>query len=171
LALPTQAHRGPTNEVDPCNILVGHERVHFTAYTPTFGNNKDYCQIIPNLGKTNLVFDYQGKSLRDMTVEFEVTKEPEATRIFYQAPQKIKSGTFNGLVDFSQFGAGNYLVHVAIVHNGKSIDNHIPISVGQEKEPGNNLPMTSLLMIAILGVLFYIIKHVASKDTARASDA
>ena len=37
-ALPSAvyAHRGASDEVDACNILVGHERVHFTAYTPTF---------------------------------------------------------------------------------------------------------------------------------------
>ena len=107
IAMPSAvyAHRGVrvSNEVDACNILVGHERVHFTAYTPTF-TTKEYCQSIPHIGTTNLVFDYEGKSLRNLTVEFEVTKEPEGTRIFYQEPTKIKSGTVNGVVDFSKFG-------------------------------------------------------------------
>jgi hypothetical protein len=33
-------------------------------------------------------------------VEFEVTKEPEGTRVFYQAPEKIKKGTVDAKVDF-----------------------------------------------------------------------
>ncbi len=170
LSTAVEAHRGAVNEVDPCNILVGDERVHFTAYTPSFNNTKEYCQSIPNVGKTNLVFDYEGKSLRNLTVEFEVTKEPEGTRIFYQEPKKIKSGTVNGLVDFSQFGAGNYLAHVAIVHGDKSSDSHIPFSVGLEKETSNNLPIKSLIMAAILALLFYVMKRAAKKDSTKPSD-
>ena len=171
IAMPSAvyAHRGVSNEVDACNILVGHERVHFTAYTPTF-TTKEYCQSIPHIGTTNLVFDYEGKSLRNLTVEFEVTKEPEGTRIFYQEPTKIKSGTVNGVVDFSKFGAGNYLAHVAIVHKDKSIDSHIPFSVGLEKEFSDNLPIKSLFIVALIAVAIYVIKRAANKQSARSAD-
>jgi hypothetical protein len=163
------AHRGASDEIDACNILVGHERVHFTAYTPTF-NNKEYCQSIPRLGATNLVFDYGGKSLRNLTVEFEVTKEPEGTRVFYLEPTKIKSGTVNGTVDFSKFGAGNYLVHVAIVHKDKSIDNHIPLSVGLESEASGNFPLRLLFIAVFIAAAVYFMKRAADKPAARSSD-
>lgn len=163
------AHRGASNEVDACNILVGHERVHFTAYTPKF-SNKEYCQSIPHLGATNLVFDYEGKNLRNLTVEFEVTKEPEGTRIFYQEPTKIKSGTVNGVVDFSKFSAGNYLAHVAIVHKDKSMDSHIPFSVGLEDESSDNLPIKSLFIVLLIAAVVYLIKRAANKQTPRPSD-
>jgi len=171
IALPSAvyAHRGASNEVDACNILVGHERVHFTAYTPKF-SNKEYCQSIPHLGATNLVFDYDGKGLRNLTVEFEVTKEPEGTRIFYQEPTKIKSGTVNGVVDFSKFGAGNYLAHVAIVHKDKRIDSHIPFSVGLEEESSDNLPMKALFIVVLIAAVFYLMKRAANKPVARPSD-
>ena len=163
------AHRGASNEVDACNILVGHERVHFTAYTPTF-TTKEYCQSIPRLGMTNLVFDYDGKGLRNLTVEFEVTKEPEGTRVFYQEPTKIKSGTVNGVVDFSKFGAGNYLAHVAIVHKDKSLDSHIPFSVGLEGESSDNLPIKSLFLVMLIAAVVYLMKRAANKKSARPSD-
>lgn len=169
LSSTAYAHRGATDEVDTCNILVGHERVHFTAYTPTF-NYKEYCQSIPHVGTTNLVFDYEGKTLRNLTVEFEVTKEPEGIRVFYLEPTKIKSGTVNSTVDFSKFGAGNYLVHVAIVHKDKSIDNHIPLSIGLEPEPSDNLPLKALFILSLIVAIFYLMKHAARKDT-RSSDA
>lgn len=173
VALPSDvyAHRGASNEVDACNILVGHERVHFTAYTPLISNDKEYCQSIPKLGSTNLVFDYEGKSLRNLTVEFEVTKEPEGTRVFYQEPTKIKSGTVNGVVDFSKFGAGNYLAHVAIVHKDKSIDSHIPFSVGLEEESSDNLPIKALFIVTLIAVVVYLMKRAATgKQSARPSD-
>jgi hypothetical protein len=172
VALPSAvyAHRGASNEIDACNILVGHERVHFTAYTPALSNDKEYCQSIPHLGSTNLVFDYEGKSLRNLTVEFEVTKEPEGTRVFYQEPTKIKSGTVNGVVDFSKFGAGNYLAHVAIVHKDKSIDSHIPLSIGLEEESSDNLPIKSLFVVALIAAVVYLMKRAAGKQSARPSD-
>ena len=172
VALPSAvyAHRGASNEVDACNILVGYERVHFTAYTPTISNDKEYCQSIPKLGMTNLVFDYEGKNLRNLTVEFEVTKEPEGTRVFYLEPTKIKSGTVNGVVDFSKFGAGNYLAHVAIVHNDKSIDSHIPLSIGLEPEATDNLPLKALFILVFIAGVIYLMRHAANKPIARPSD-
>jgi hypothetical protein len=163
------AHRGASNEVDACNILVGYERVNFTAYTPTFGN-KDYCQSIPHLGMTNLAFNYEGKSLRNLTVEFEVTKEPEGPRVFYQEPTKIETGTVNGVVDFSKFGAGNYLAHVAIVHKDKNLDSHIPFSVGLEEESSGNFLIISLFIILLIAAVVFFIKGAFSKESAGPSD-
>jgi hypothetical protein len=109
------AHRGSGDGTDPCRIQVGFEWIHFAAYTPKFTGNKSYCKAIPNLGMTNLVFDYEGKKLRQVSIEFEVTKEPEGTRVFYRPPDKSKSGTVDGAVDFSQLGPGKYQAQVTNV--------------------------------------------------------
>ncbi len=149
------AHRGAVEEIDPCRIRVGFEKIHFTAYTPTITAGQEYCNVIPNLGPTNLVFDYEGKKLRDVSVEFEVTKEPEGTRVFYQEPKKIKTGTVNGQVDFSQFGAGDYLAHVAIVHEGKKLDTHLPLSVGVGGDSDSGF--IDLLIWAVSGLAFILL--------------
>jgi hypothetical protein len=39
------------------------------------------------------VIDYEGKKLRHTTVEFEVTKEPAGTRVYYHSPEQITKGT------------------------------------------------------------------------------
>lgn len=131
---PSYSHRGAPDEVDVCRIKVGTEVIHFTAYTPTFTQTQGYCRSIPNVGLTNLIFDYEGKKLRDLSIEFEVTKEPEGTRIFHQEPQKIKTGTVKADIDFSKYGAGDYLAHVTIVHDGEKQDTHLPFVVGAEEE-------------------------------------
>lgn len=130
---PGYSHRGAPNEVDICRIRVGTERIHFSAYTPEFTQSESFCRFIPNVGMTNLVFDYEGKKLRDVSIEFEVTKEPEGTRIFYQEPQKIKTGTVRADIDFAKYGAGDYLAHVTIVHDGEKLDTHLPFVVGAEE--------------------------------------
>ncbi len=156
------AHRGAINEVDDCRIKVGFEWIHFTAYTPTLTGSKEYCNTIPQLGPTNLVFDYEGKKLRDVTVEFEITKEPEGTRIFYQEPKKIKTGTVNGEVDFTQFGSGEYLAHVTIVHQGEKLDSHLPFTVGIEPGPeisSYSFLITTLVFIVIIFILIWVAKR------------
>ena len=54
----TYDHRGAPEEVDACKTRLGFERVHLTAYTPTLSGNKEYCNIIPGVGPTKLVFNY-----------------------------------------------------------------------------------------------------------------
>ncbi len=152
------AHRGPANEVDNCRIRVGTEKIHFTAYTPTFTQSTGFCQFIPNIGPTNLVFDYEGHKLRNVTVEFEITKEPDGTRIFYQEPKKIKTGTVNAMVDFSQYGAGDYLAHVTIIHEGEKLDTHLPFAIGVEEESSSGLLKILLPALFIAIMLFFMMR-------------
>lgn len=134
LGLPSvvHAHRGSSDEADPCRVKIGDEWLHFSAYTPKFSGSKSFCRSIPKVGMTNLVFDYEGDKLRAVSMEFEVTKEPEGTRVYYRAPDMTKTGTVDGTVDFSQFGPGNYRAHVTLVDQGEKVDTHIPFSVGIE---------------------------------------
>jgi len=132
-AANSYAHRGPADEVDNCRIRVGSEKIHVSLYTPEAGESNGFCQYVPHVGKTIIVFDYEGHKLRNTTVEFEITKEPEGVRIFHQEPEKIKTGTLNTTVDFSQYGAGEYLIHITLVSDGEKQDNHLPIFIGQEE--------------------------------------
>ncbi len=157
------AHRGPANEVDNCRIRVGSEKIHFTAYTPEYTQNTGFCQYIPYVGKTNLVFDYEGHKLRKDTVEFEITKEPEGTRVFHQEPKKIKSGSLNAVVDFSQYGAGDYLAHITIMHNGEKLDTHLPFKVGFEEEK-SNAPLLKILIPALFIVIMLFFMFRKSKE-------
>jgi len=67
------------------------------------------------------------------------------------------------LVDFSQYGAGNYLAHIAIVDKDKRLDTHIPFSVGLESVPGKSY-MLQIVMIGSLLLLAYILLKLANKE-------
>lgn len=163
LVVPSMAnaHRGARNDIDICRISVGDQVVHFTAYTPTLTPGAEYCRIIPNVGLTDLVFDYEGNKLRNTTVEFEITKEPAGERVFYREPEKIKKGSVDAKVDFSQFGASEYLAHISILHNGEKLDSHLPFTVGLESEAGG-LPTFIIILLALIGVIV-VIMFVLSK--------
>ncbi|MGH8476087.1 MAG: hypothetical protein ACRERV_18500 [Methylococcales bacterium] len=124
------AHGGVAIEIDTCRIPVSGHWVHFTAYTPMTTADTEFCGEIPDVGMTSIVFDYESKALRKMTVEFEITKEPEGTRIFHQDPTTLKTGTFLIPVDFTGHGAGNYLAHVTLINEGTKVDAHSAFKVG-----------------------------------------
>jgi len=155
LILPSSvhAHRGAKGEVDTCRISVGKEVIHFSAYTPALSAGRSFCHIIPEIGLTDLVIDYEGKKLRHTTVEFEVTKEPEGSRVYYHSPEKIKKGSIDAKVDFRKHGAGNYLLHVTVVNEGETIDSHLPFSVGIEPEE-SMIPNKVLIPFIIIAIIF-----------------
>ncbi|MGZ8159257.1 MAG: hypothetical protein ACXWT1_18770 [Methylobacter sp.] len=164
---PSYSHRGALDEIDVCRIRVGTEKIHFTAYTPTFTQSEGFCRFIPNVGLTNLIFDYEGKKLRDVSIEFEVTKEPEGTRIFYLEPQKTKTGSVKADIDFSKYGAGDYLAHVTIVHDGEKLDTHLPFVVGAEEEKTHwkrYLYMLIAVVVLVIGGIAILSRKLADKE-------
>lgn len=149
------AHGGASVEADKCRINVGPHLVHFTAYQPQLTGTTEYCNTIPELGNTVIVFDYEGKALRNMTVEFEVTKEPEGTRIFHKEPGTAPTGTINTAINFTE--PGNYLAHVTLVNEGQKVDAHVPFAVGSAK--GAVSSTTIFVILAVLlaaGYIFYL---------------
>jgi len=172
-AAPANAHRGAKGQGDACRISVGTEVVHFSAYTPTFTKGESYCEAIPDLGLTHIVIDYEGKKLRDSTVEFEITKEPEGTRVFYQKPEKIKTGSMDAKVDFTDFGAGEYLTHVTIVDQGEKLDSHLPFTVGiaivEDNIPYKLIILIIFVIISLIGVNIVVNKKEKAKQ-ANATD-
>lgn len=151
------AHRGAKGEVDTCRISVGKEVIHFSAYTPSLTGGKSFCHIIPEIGITDIVIDYEGKKLRNTTVEFEITKEPEGSRVYYNKPEKFKKGTVDAKVDFTQYGAGDYLLHVTVVNAGETIDSHLPFSVGVEAAESiipNKILIPFIIIVIIFAVMF-----------------
>ncbi|MCI0667765.1 MAG: hypothetical protein L0Y38_01080 [Methylococcaceae bacterium] len=156
LAAPSVwAHGGASVKIDSCRIpVIANHWVHFTAYTPTLTADTEYCESIPEIGPTNLVFDYENKRLRNLSVQFEITKEPEGDQIYYQPPEVQKTGTVNAAIDFSQFGEGDYLAHVSLINEGKKIDAHLPFSVGG----GGGTSVAALTggLFAILGLVAVI---------------
>jgi hypothetical protein len=137
-----------------CRVQVGSHLVTFTAYQPQLSGSTPYCDDIPELGNTAIVFDYEGKALRNMTVEFEITKEPGGERFFYQPPEPHPTGTFTRNVNFTE--PGDYTAHVTLIHEGQTYDSHVPFSVAE----AHGLPISTIIIIAVvlfsIGYFFYL---------------
>jgi hypothetical protein len=128
------AHGGAAGtDTDQCKFELepGHW-IHYTAYQPTAFPAEEFCGKLPSLNtKTQLVFDYQDVRYRNMMVEFEVTKEPEGVRVFYQEAKKHKSGTVVLDLPEGVKDAGKHLIHITLIPDqGNKLDAHMSFSAG-----------------------------------------
>ena len=153
------AHGGAAGtDTDQCTFeLEPTHWLHYTAYQPNAFPAEDFCANLPRANElTLLVFDYQDMKYRDMTVEFEVTKEPEGTRVFFLPGAKHKKGTVelklpNGVPD-----AGKYLIHITLVPDaGERLDAHMSFTAGGGQAVSkNNMLLYAFFALAGLYVLY-----------------
>ncbi|MGR8930668.1 MAG: hypothetical protein ACU836_08495 [Gammaproteobacteria bacterium] len=153
------AHGGAAGtDTDQCKFELEKDHwIHYTAYQPKAYPAEEFCGNIPDTDSLiQLVFDYQDLRYRDRAVEFEVTKEPEGTRIFYEEPKKHKSGTVilklpNGVPE-----PGKYLIHITLLQdNGERLDAHMGFKAGggQPTSKGT-MGLYALVLFAGLYILY-----------------
>jgi len=153
------AHGGAAGtDTDQCKFeLEPTHWIHYTAYQPQAYPGEEFCGNLPKLNTlTQLVFDYQDVRYRNMSVEFEVTREPEGTRVFHQKAKKHKSGTVvismpTGLPEKSK-----YLIHITLVpDNGERLDAHMGFTAGAGQATSKgSMGLYALLAFAGLYVLY-----------------
>jgi hypothetical protein len=153
------AHGGAAGtDTDQCKFELEPDHwIHYTAYQPKAYPAEEFCGSLPSSETlTQLVFDYQDVRYRNMTVEFEVTKEPESTVVFKLPAKKHKSGTVvlslpNGVPE-----PGKYLIHITLVPDeGERLDVHMGFIAGGGKgASSSDLMLYAFLLFAGLYVLY-----------------
>ena len=161
------AHGGAAGtDTDQCKFeLEPNHWLHYTAYQPNAYPGDEFCGSLPDSGTlTQLVFDYQDVRYRNMAVEFEVTKEPEGTRVFFREAKKQKSGTVvlslpNGVPE-----AGKYLIHITLhKDNGERLDAHMGFKAGTGA-PASTGSMLMYLLIALAGLYVFYLSNEGFKN-------
>jgi hypothetical protein len=153
------AHGGAAGtDTDQCKFeLEPSHWIHYTAYQPSAYPAEEFCGRLPGLNtKTQLVFDYQDMKYRRMLVEFEVTKEPEGTRVFFLPAAQHKKGSVNLELPNGVPEAGKYLIHITLIPEdgkmdarttGERLDAHMSFTAGS----GQAVTRNSLLLYAFFG--------------------
>lgn len=147
---------GVAQEFDTCRIPVGDHWVHFTAYQPQLSGNEEYCGSIPSPGLTNMVIDYEGKALRNLEVEFELTKEPDGASLFKIPQGKHHTGVISQAINLPE--AGKYLAHITLINDAQRIDAHLPITVSAagSNQGGSQTLLIGGVVLAALGYVLYL---------------
>jgi hypothetical protein len=153
------AHGGAAGtDTDQCKFELEPDHwIHYTAYQPTSYPGDEFCGNLPEIDTTTLlVFDYQDIRYRNMSVEFEVTKEPEGTVIFKQTAKKHRSGTVKldvkGISEESK-----YLIHITLLQDsGERLDAHMAFQAGSGKGSSNATYLLYFLVLLALLYIYYI---------------
>jgi len=161
------AHGGAAGtDTDQCKFELepGHW-IHYTAYQSRNYPGDEFCGSLPDLNTmTQLVFDYQDVRYRNMAVEFEVTKEPEGTRVFFQDAKKHKQGTVvlqlaNGVPE-----AGKYLIHITLHKgDGQRLDAHMAFRAGTGA-PASSGSMLIYLLVFFAGLYVFYLSNEGFKN-------
>lgn len=161
------AHGGAAGtDTDQCKFELEPDHwIHYTAYQSKQYPGDEFCGSLPETkAHTQLVFDYQDIRYRNMAVEFEVTKEPEGTRVFFQEAKKHKSGTVvltlpNGVPE-----AGKYLIHITLhKDNGERLDAHMSFKAGTGA-PTSTMDYIMYLFVLLGGVYVFYLSNEGFKN-------
>lgn len=161
------AHGGAKGtDTDQCKFELEPDHwIHYTAYQPNSYPGDEFCGALPDTQTTTqLVFDYQDMRYRNRAVEFEVTKEPEGTRVFFQKAKKHKSGTVvlslpNGVPE-----SGQYLIHITLLQdNGERLDAHMGFKAGTGA-PASTGSYLLYLLIALAGLYVFYLSNEGFKN-------
>ena len=69
-----QAHGGLALAEDMCVLTVGPYRMHFTGYQP-LSQEEEFCEDIPEVGKTVIALDYIQEELRPLKTEVRIIRD------------------------------------------------------------------------------------------------
>ncbi|WP_411725974.1 hypothetical protein [Methyloglobulus sp.] len=146
------AHGGAKGtDTDQCKFELEPDHwLHYTAYQPTAFPAQEFCANLPSEKEaTILVFDYQDERYKNHSVEFEVTKEPEGTRVFFLEKAKHKKGTVELKMPNGVPEPGKYLIHITLVPDqGERKDVHMSFKAGG----GPAMSNYTLIMYLLLGL-------------------
>jgi hypothetical protein len=160
------AHGGATGtDTDQCKFELEKDHwIHYTAYQPKAYPAEEFCGNIPDTNSLiQLVFDYQDQRYRGMAVEFEVTKEPEGTRVFFEAAKKHKSGTVVLNLENGVPEVGKYLIHITLLQDsGERLDAHMGFKAGGG-QPTSKGSMGLYALVLFAGVYITYLSHAGFK--------
>lgn len=159
-SMQLQAHGGLSLADDMCKLTVGPYTMHFTGYQPESAQEKEFCEDIPNVGRTIVALDYINEELRPMTTEVRIIQDTGSEEnldeiTVLHIPAKIYS---NGSVTFEHFfpERGKFVGLVTV--KGGQTDEYVsrfPFEVGTGGK--SNLPyILGALLLAAGGAFFYM---------------
>jgi hypothetical protein len=129
------AHGGLSMDEDYCKLRVGQYLMHFVGYQPdTPSGPKEFCEDIPETGRTIVVLDYLNEELRDLPTEVRIIRDTGSEQkldditLLHLPPKVYPSGSLNFEMNFPEPGK---FVGLVTVGGGETLVSRFPFSVGR----------------------------------------
>lgn len=154
-------------------MKIGPYKMHFTGYEPETKQSQEFCEDIPDAGRSIIVLDQVDKVMKRMDMDFRVVrddknlgvnaqyeqlggqKDIEVSSVYYKDPQVYEHGT----VTFDlQFDKGNYIgiVRINDPETKQSYVSIFPFSVGfGPARETRNLIIEVIGALSIAGAILY----------------
>lgn len=126
------AHGGLTMDMDTCKLLIGPYYMHFAGYQPDKRGDKEFCEDIPEVGRTIVVLDAVDDIMRELPIEVTIVREEngeDGETVMHLPAQVYSTGSFTFRHDFPE--KGKYVgIVTATTTAGKELVSRFPFSVG-----------------------------------------
>ena len=158
LSQPASSHGGVSMENDVCRLRLGPYLMHFTGYQPEATGSKEFCEDIPETGKTVVVLDAFDQALRDIPIEVRIVRDTgdssnlEAITAVHLQPKIYPSGSIALEHTFDK--AGKFIGLVTAGAKGEYVS-RFPFSVAS----GKSFYEKYLLFIAVSLVGFALYRY------------
>ena len=165
-----QAHGGLALADDLCILTVGPYTIHFTGYQP-LTQEEEFCEDIPEIGKTVVALDYINDELRPMETEVRIvsgnrvlvpddlkkvnTDDLESLTVYHLPAQVYPSASI--MIDHTFPEKGKFAGIVTVSGEGKEWVSVFPFSVG-EGRPINWLTDVLPYVVLVAAAAFFFLR-------------
>jgi hypothetical protein len=134
-----QAHGGVSMEKDRCVLKIGPHVMHFSGYQPDRQAEKEFCEDIPETGKTIIVLDEvtlglsPNEGMRDLPIEVRIVRDGvgdldlDKRTVFLKPAKVYPSGSLTFNYTFDE--PGNFIGIVTMGDRTQYVS-RFPFSVG-----------------------------------------
>lgn len=158
-SMQLQAHGGLSLAEDMCKLTVGPYTMHFTGYQPESAQEQEFCEDIPNVGRTIVALDYIDDALRPMTTEVRIVRDTGSEEnldgiTILHLPPKVYP---NASVTFEHYfpEEGKFVGLVTVRDNGNEYVSRFPFAVGTGGKTNWPLILGAAVLAAAAGFFFF----------------
>ena len=152
-----QAHGGLALADDMCVLTVGPYRMHFTGYQP-LSQEEEFCEDIPEIGKTVIALDYIQEELRPLKTEVRIIRDTgseenlDAITVFHLPPKVYPSASIS--VDHTFAEKGKFVGLVTVTGGAQDYVSRFPFSVGEGRPTPKAAIIAPVVLVLAVGAFF-----------------
>lgn len=154
-----QAHGGLALADDMCVLTVGPYRMHFTGYQP-LSQEEEFCEDIPETGKTVIALDYIQEELRPLMTEVRIIRDTgseenlDAITVFYLPPKVYPSASIAVEHVFPE--KGKFVGLVTVKGGAQDYVSRFPFSVGEGRPTPKAAIIAPVVLVIAIGAFFWM---------------
>lgn len=171
-SMQVNAHGGLSLAEDMCKLTIGPYTMHFTGYQPESSQEQEFCEDIPNVGRTIVALDYVDEALRPMTTEVRIIRDTgsednlDEITIFLIEPKVYSNGSVTFEHSFPV--EGKFVGLVTVRENDTEYVSRFPFAVGTGGKSSLPMILGALVIVAAIG-FYFMQKNKAANNNQQAA--